>query len=74
MRDQASAEELRRACPWFASLPAAAPGLEYRAARSLAYGAGPGAWEVVSRKVADIDSGGMVIRVSSRARGPRIAT
>ncbi len=40
-----------------------APGLKYRAALSLAYGAGLRASEVVSLKVADIDSARMVIRV-----------
>jgi site-specific recombinase XerD len=41
----------------------AAPGLKYRAALSLAYGAGLRASEVVALKVSDIDSGRMVIRV-----------
>jgi site-specific recombinase XerD len=41
----------------------AAPGLKYRAALSVAYGAGLRAAEVVSLKVADIDSTRMVIRV-----------
>src|SRR5208282_2879533 len=41
----------------------AAPGLKYRAALSVAYGAGLRAAEVVSLKVADIDSARMVIRV-----------
>jgi site-specific recombinase XerD len=41
----------------------AAPGLKYRAALSLAYGAGLRASEVVSLKVSDIDSERMVIRV-----------
>jgi site-specific recombinase XerD len=41
----------------------AAPGLKYRAALSLAYGAGLRAAEVVSLKVADIDSERKVIRV-----------
>ena len=41
----------------------AAPGLKYRAALSLAYGAGLRASEVVSLKVADIDSSREVIRV-----------
>lgn len=40
-----------------------APGLEYRAALSVAYGAGLRAAEVVSLKVSDIDSTRMVIRV-----------
>jgi site-specific recombinase XerD len=41
----------------------AAPGLKYRAALSVAYGAGLRASEVVSLKVSDIDSMRMVIRV-----------
>ncbi len=41
----------------------AAPGLKYRAALSLAYGAGLRASEVVSLKVTDIDSERQVIRV-----------
>jgi len=41
----------------------AAPGLKYKAALSVAYGAGLRASEVVSLKVADIDSARMVIRV-----------
>ena len=41
----------------------AAPGLKYRAALSLAYGAGLRASEVVSLKVSDIDSKRQVIRV-----------
>jgi integrase/recombinase XerD len=41
----------------------AAPGLKYRAALSVAYGAGLRAAEVVSLKVSDIDSMRMVIRV-----------
>ena len=41
----------------------AAPGLKYRAALSLAYGAGLRASEVVSLKVSDIDSQRQVIRV-----------
>jgi site-specific recombinase XerD len=41
----------------------AAPGLKYRAALSLAYGAGLRASEVVSLKISDIDSERMVIRV-----------
>lgn len=41
----------------------AAPGLKYRAALSVAYGAGLRASEVVSLKVCDIDSARMVIRV-----------
>ncbi len=41
----------------------AAPGLKYRAALSVAYGAGLRASEVVSLKLTDIDSSRMVIRV-----------
>ena len=41
----------------------AAPGLKYKAALSVAYGAGLRASEVISLKLEDIDSGRMVIRV-----------
>jgi integrase/recombinase XerD len=41
----------------------AAPGLKYKAALSVAYGAGLRASEIISLKVADIDSARMVIRV-----------
>jgi len=41
----------------------AAPGLKYRAALSVAYGAGLRANEVVSLKIGDLDSTRMVIRV-----------
>src|SRR6267154_2399444 len=41
----------------------AAPGLKYRVALSVAYGAGLRAAEVVSLKIVDIDSARMVIRV-----------
>jgi integrase/recombinase XerD len=41
----------------------AAPGLKYKAALSVAYGAGLHAAEVVSLKVSDIDSKRMIIRV-----------
>ena len=41
----------------------AAPGLKYRAALSVAYGAGLRASEVISLKLCDIDSERMVIRV-----------
>ncbi len=51
-----SAEEVAR-------LLDAAPGLKYRAALSVAYGAGLRASEVVSLKLADSDSSRMVIRV-----------
>ena len=46
-----------------ARLLEAAPSLKYRAALSVAYGAGLRASEVVSLKIADIDSARMVIRV-----------
>jgi site-specific recombinase XerD len=46
-----------------ARLLEAAPGLKYRAALSVAYGAGLRANEVVSLKIGDIDSTRMVIRV-----------
>jgi integrase/recombinase XerD len=46
-----------------ARLLEAAPGLRYKAALSVAYGAGLRASEVVSLKVSDIDSARMVIRV-----------
>src|SRR6202162_190080 len=51
-----SVEEVER-------LLAAAPGLKYKAALSVAYGAGLRAAEVISLKVSDIDSKRMVIRV-----------
>src|SRR5947209_151670 len=41
----------------------AAPGLKYKAALSVAYGAGLRAAEVMSLKVSDIDSKRMLIRV-----------
>jgi len=41
----------------------AAPGLKYKAALSVAYGAGLRAAEVISLKVSDIDSKRMIIRV-----------
>jgi integrase len=41
----------------------AAPGLKYKAALSVAYGAGLRASEIISLKVGDIDSARMVIRV-----------
>jgi len=46
----------------------AAPGLKYRAALSIAYGAGLRAAEVMSLKVSDIDSKRMLIRVE-RGKG-----
>jgi integrase/recombinase XerD len=46
-----------------ARLLAAAPGLKYKAALSVAYGAGLRASEIISLKVSDIDSARMVIRV-----------
>ena len=51
-----SAEEVAR-------LLDAAPGLKYKAALSVAYGAGLRAAEVISLKVSDIDSKRMIIRV-----------
>jgi integrase/recombinase XerD len=51
----------------------AAPWLKYKAALSVAYGAGLRAAEVVSLKVADIDSKRMIIRLS-RARAARTVT
>src|SRR5215471_17275019 len=47
----------------------AAPGLKYKAALSVAYGAGLRATEVVSLKVADIDSKRMIIRVKQGKGG-----
>jgi len=47
----------------------AAPGLKYKAALSVAYGAGLRAAEVVSLKVADIDSQRMIIRVEQGKGG-----
>jgi integrase len=41
----------------------AAPGLKYKAALSVAYGAGLRASEIISLKIEDIDSTRMVIRV-----------
>jgi len=46
-----------------ARLIAAAPGLKYQAAVSIAYGAGLRVSEVISLKVGDIDSARMLIRV-----------
>jgi integrase/recombinase XerD len=46
-----------------AKLLDAAPGLKYKAALSVAYGAGLRATEVISLKISDIDSARMVIRV-----------
>ncbi len=52
----------------------AASGLKYRAALSVAYGAGLRASEVVSLKLADIDSSRMMIRVEqSKGRKDRYA-
>ncbi|WP_271609453.1 tyrosine-type recombinase/integrase [Bradyrhizobium sp. CCBAU 21359] len=47
----------------------AAPGLKYKAALSVAYGAGLRATEVVSLKVCDIDSKRMIIRVEQGKGG-----
>ncbi|ANW00744.1 phage integrase N-terminal SAM-like domain-containing protein [Bradyrhizobium icense] len=57
-----SAEEVAR-------LLDAAPGLKYKAALSVAYGAGLRATEVVSLKVSDIDSKRMIIRVEQGKGG-----
>ena len=46
-----------------ARLLAAAPGLKYQAALSIAYGAGLRVSEVISLKIGDIDSARMLIRV-----------
>ena len=46
-----------------ARLLAAAPGLKYQAALSIAYGGGLRASEIISLKVGDIDSARMLIRV-----------
>ena len=46
-----------------AELLRAAPGLKYRAALSVAYGAGLRASEVIALKIGDIDSARMLIRV-----------
>lgn len=48
-----------------ARLIAAAPGLKYRAALSVAYGAGLRRTEVVNLKVTDIDSAQMLIRIEN---------
>src|SRR6266705_2554961 len=62
--DTATFEDLRRfQLHVVARLLDAAPGLKYKAALSVAYGAGLRAAEVVSLKVCDIDSKRMVIRV-----------
>ena len=52
----------------------AAPNPKSKAALSVAYGAGLRAMEVVALKTTDIDSQRMLLRVSSRARGARIAS
>jgi integrase/recombinase XerD len=46
----------------------AAPGLKYKAALSVAYGAGLRVSEVVALKVSDIDSGRMMIRIEQSKR------
>ena len=51
-----------------ARLLEAAPGLKYKAALSVAYGAGLRASEVISLKLCDIDSARMVIRAFARRR------
>src|SRR5205814_1059655 len=47
----------------------AAPGLKYKAALSVAYGAGLRATEIISLKVSDIDSKQMIIRVEQGKGG-----
>ena len=47
----------------------AAPGLKYKAALSVAYGAGLRAAEVISLKISDIDSKRMIIRVEQGKGG-----
>src|SRR5213592_1206841 len=47
----------------------AAPGLKYKAALSVAYGAGLRATEVISLKVSDVDSKQMIIRVEQGKGG-----
>ena len=51
-----SPDEVRR-------FPEAAPGLKYKAALSVAYGAGLRVSEVVALKISDVDSKRMLIRV-----------
>ena len=51
-----------------ARLLAAAPGMKYRAALSVAYGAGLRASEVIALKVSDIDARQMTIRVEQGKR------
>lgn len=51
----------------------AAPGLKYKAALSVAYGAGLRVSEVVALKVTDIDGKRMVIRVEQGTRLERVA-
>src|SRR5467141_1561875 len=51
----------------------AAPGLKYKAALSVAYGAGLRAAEVISLKVSDIDSKRMIIRVE-QGKAAKIGT
>src|SRR5437899_7524976 len=59
----------REGCRWcsarkrWVSLLDAAQGLKYKAALSVAYGAGLRASEVVSLKISDIDSKRMLVRV-----------
>jgi integrase/recombinase XerD len=49
------------------------PGLKYKAARSIAYGAGLRAGEVVMLRVSDIESKRMLIR-RARAKAARTGT
>ena len=53
-----------------ARLLEAAPGLKYKAALSVAYGAGPRVSEVANLKVSDIDSQRMTLRVE-QGKGQR---
>jgi site-specific recombinase XerD len=57
-----------------ARLIAAAPGMKYKAALSVAYGAGLRASEVIALKVGDIDSARMMIRIEQgKGRKDRFA-
>ena len=54
-----------------ARLLEAAPGLKYKAALSVAYGAGLRVSEVVALKVSDLDSQRMTLRVE-QGKGQRV--
>jgi integrase len=72
--DMPFVREPRRLSPdEVARLLDAAPGLKYKAALSVADGAGLRASEVISLKISDIDSARMVIRVE-QGKGRRTAT